>query len=25
VLIENFDIRPTGDAHEDLARMLQAA
>lgn len=25
VLVETFDIRPTGDAHEDLARMLQAA
>ncbi|MBU6268063.1 MAG: hydroxylamine reductase [Sphingomonadales bacterium] len=25
VLVENFDIRPTGDAQEDLARMLQAA
>ncbi len=25
VLIEKFDIRPTGDANEDLARMLQAA
>jgi hydroxylamine reductase len=25
VLIEKFDIRPTGDAQEDLARMLQAA
>lgn len=25
VLIDTFDIRPTGDAREDLARMLQAA
>ncbi|MBN9146020.1 MULTISPECIES: hydroxylamine reductase [unclassified Novosphingobium] len=25
VLVENFDIRPTGEAKEDLARMLQAA
>lgn len=25
VLVEKFDIRPTGDAQEDLARMLQAA
>jgi hydroxylamine reductase len=25
VLVEKFDIRPTGDAREDLARMLQAA
>ena len=25
VLVENFDIRPTGDADEDLARMLAAA
>lgn len=25
VLVEKFDIRPTGDAKEDLARMLQAA
>ena len=25
VLIEKFDIRPTGDAKEDLARMLKAA
>ena len=25
VLIENFDIRPTGDVQEDLARMLEAA
>lgn len=25
VLIEKFDIRPTGDAHEDLGRMLEAA
>ena len=25
VLIEKFDIRPTGDAQEDLARMLKAA
>lgn len=25
VLIEKFDIRPTGDANEDLARMLEAA
>lgn len=25
VLVEKFDIRPTGDAEEDLARMLQAA
>lgn len=25
VLVENFDIRPTGDAQEDLARMLAAA
>ena len=25
VLVDNFDIRPTGDAEEDLARMLQAA
>jgi len=25
VLVENFDIRPTGDANEDLARMLEAA
>lgn len=25
VLIDTFDIRPTGDANEDLARMLQAA
>ena len=25
VLVEKFDIRPTGDAREDLARMLEAA
>jgi len=25
VLVENFDIRPTGDVHEDLERMLMAA
>ena len=25
VLVDNFDIRPTGEAHEDLAQMLQAA
>ena len=25
VLVEKFDIRPTGDADDDLARMLQAA
>lgn len=25
VLVENFDIRPTGEAKEDLARMLEAA
>jgi hydroxylamine reductase len=25
VLVDTFDIRPTGDAQEDLARMLQAA
>lgn len=25
VLVENFDIRPTGDAKEDLAGMLNAA
>ena len=25
VLIDTFDIRPTGDANEDLARMLEAA
>ena len=25
VLVEKFEIRPTGDAEEDLARMLQAA
>jgi len=25
VLVEKFDIRPTGDANEDLARMLEAA
>lgn len=25
ILIDTFDIRPTGEAHEDLARMLQAA
>ncbi len=25
VLVEKFDIRPTGDVHEDLERMLQAA
>jgi hydroxylamine reductase len=25
VLVEKFDIRPTGDAKDDLARMLQAA
>jgi len=25
VLVEKFDIRPTGDAHEDLEHMLQAA
>lgn len=25
VLVEKFDIRPTGDAHEDLSRMLAAA
>ncbi len=25
VLVENFDIRPTGNAHDALARMLEAA
>jgi len=25
VLVDTFDIRPTGDANEDLARMLEAA
>jgi hydroxylamine reductase len=25
VLVDKFDIRPTGDVHEDLARMLEAA
>jgi hydroxylamine reductase len=25
VLVEKFDIRPTGDAREDLDRMLMAA
>lgn len=25
ILVESFDIRPTGDAGEDLSRMLQAA
>jgi hydroxylamine reductase len=25
VLVEKFDIRPTGDAQEDLGRMLEAA
>ncbi|CDO38896.1 hydroxylamine reductase [Novosphingobium sp. KN65.2] len=25
ILVENFDIRPTGDVREDLARMLEAA
>ena len=25
VLVDKFEIRPTGDAKEDLARMLEAA